>query len=323
MQIRKAVITAAGRGVRLYPASDSVQKGMFPFIDRDGINKPVIQIIAEEALESGIEEICVVCVPGDEERYRDGFQLLRENLLTAYRGADWAREQDDRLSNLMRRLHFAVQQEAGGYGDAVYRAREFIGNEPFLLLLGDHLYISHTKDARCAQQLIGLAQQEKCPVSAVHATREHLVTHYGTVGGKRLPDRAGVYQIERILEKPSISQAELELQVPGLRAGHYLCFFGMHVLSPAVFFILESQINAGLRQQGQLQLTPALEQLARAEKYLALEVTGTRYDIGRRFGLLQSQLALALNGCDRDEVLTLVINLLAETGRRENRDTED
>ena len=210
MQIRKAVITAAGRGVRLYPAADSVQKAMLPFIDRDGLNKPAIQIIAEEALDSGIEEVCVVCAPGDEQRYRDGFEMLRRNLTEAHRGTEWAGKQAERIANLLRRLHFAVQAEAGGYGDAVAQARVFTGGEPFLLLLGDHLYVSNLSGKRCAEQLIEVAIRESCAVSAVHATREHLVGHYGTVGGVRVPGSQGLYQVERILEKPSLSQAEVE-----------------------------------------------------------------------------------------------------------------
>ena len=266
MQIRKAVITAAGRGVRLYPAADSVQKAMLPFIDRDGLNKPAIQIIAEEALDSGIEEICVVCAPGDEQRYRDGFGMLRRNLTEAHRGADWARKQADRIANLLRRLQFAVQPEASGYGDALAQARAFTAGEPFLLLLGDHLYVSNLPDKRCAGQLIEVACRESCAVSAVHATREHLVGYYGTVGGTRVAGTQGLYQVERILEKPSLSQAELEVQVAGLRAGHYLCFFGMHVLTPAIFDILEEDAAALDDPRAQLQLTPALERLARTEK---------------------------------------------------------
>lgn len=316
MRIRKAVITAAGRGVRLYPASDTVQKAMFPFLDRDGINKPAIQIIAEEALESGIEEICVVCAPGDEARYRESFDALRNNLLAAYAGVDWARQQEERLANLLRRLHFSPQEEPLGYGHAVYSSRKFVGDEPFLLLLGDHLYISHIKDKRSAQQLIDLAVAEGCAVAAVQSTPEHLVRHYGTLSGRRLSQHSSVYQIERILEKPSLSAAETEVPTPGLRAGHYLCFFGMHVLTPAIFQILEEAMNPREGRKVEYQLTPALQELARREKYLALEVRGSRHDIGAAFGLMRTQMALSLAGRDREQVLTVLVETLAESHRR-------
>ncbi|MBM3290385.1 MAG: nucleotidyl transferase, partial [Candidatus Hydrogenedentes bacterium] len=286
MQIRKAVITAAARGARLYPAADTVQKGMLPLVDRDGLTKPVIQIIAEEAIESGIEEIVVVCAPGDDAHYRRHFHSLRENLLDAYRGAEWARLQAEKIADLERRIRFAVQDEPLGYGHAVYCARAYVGDGPFLLLLGDHLYVSQIEGKRCVQQLIDLAQREDCAVAAVQATREHLVGRYGTLTGRRQQGLPGVYQIDRIIEKPSLSQAELELHTPGLRIGHYLCFFGMYVLTPALFAVLDEALHA-TADKHDVALTPALQELAHRERFLALELKGTRYDIGAKFGLLQ------------------------------------
>src|SRR5947199_932182 len=131
VQITKAVITAAGRGARQYPASDTVQKAMLPLVDRDGLTKPVLQIIAEEAIESGIEAICVVCAPGDEAVYRDRFRQYAAYLRSA-KEFDWATEQARRFVELEQRLHFAVQPEPEGYGHAVWCARAFAGAEPFL-----------------------------------------------------------------------------------------------------------------------------------------------------------------------------------------------
>ncbi len=321
MQVKKAVITAAGRGGRMYPAASPVQRAMLPIADRDGITKPAIQIIAEEALESGIEEVCVVCAPGDEDQYRSRFVSLRENLLEAHRGVAWAMDQAKRIEHLSRRLKFAVQREPRGYGHAVSMAREFVGGDSFLLLLSDHLYLSHRSGHRCAAQLIEAAGREACSVAAVKPTREHLIGRYGTVSGRRVPDTPNLYQIERIIEKPSLSRAELELPTPGLRAGYYLCFFGMHVLAPAIFDILDEQLAAASASVD-VQLTPALDQLARQERYLALEVQGSRYDIGAQFGLLQAEIALALAGPKHDEVLTAIVELLAETRDRRNAEQD-
>jgi UTP--glucose-1-phosphate uridylyltransferase len=302
VQITKAVITAAGRGARQYPASDTVQKAMMPLVDRDGLTKPVLQIIAEEALESGIEEICVISAPGDEAVYRQHFRSYAANLRSAFKGVNWAEEQARRLVDLEQRLRFAIQPEPDGYGHAVWCARSFAGGQPILLLLGDHLYIS--KDARrCARQLLDLAGAEGYAVSAVQATREHLIHHYGTLTGKRLPDRPDVYVIEEIIEKPNPTLAELRLQVPGLRAGHYLCFFGMHVLTPAVFDLLDDLVARDVRESGQIQLTSALNALARREKYLALETRGARHNIGVKYGVVDAQIALALAGVDRERML--------------------
>ncbi len=314
MIIRKAVITAAGRGARLYPVADTVHKAMLPLMDRDGLTKPVIQIIIEEALESGIEEICIVCAPGDEEHYRAHLSRLRNTYATGYPGEDWARNQAEGIDNILKRVSFAVQDKPLGYGHAVYCAREFVGEEWFLLLLGDHLYISDNPGQRCAQQLIQLAVQENCAVAAVNPTRENLVRHYGTLSGKRVSGMHGVYEIEKVIEKPSLSLAEVELQTPGLRSGHYLCLFGMHVLPHRIFSLLEKDL-AGEVTAGACQLTPALQELARSEKYLAAELHGRRYDIGVKFGLMLAQIALGMAGRERDSMLTEIVELMADQGR--------
>lgn len=314
MRIKKAVITAAARGERLYPVADTVQKAMLPVVDIDGLHKPVIQIICEEAFASGIEEICVVCAPGDGPRYQEVFASLRDNLLKSYKGVQWAREEADKIDHLTSRVQFVEQTEPLGYGHAVYCARNFVNNEPFLLLLGDYLYVSNQRDQRCAAQLIQMALQENCSVSAVNPTIEHQIGRYGTITGKHLLNQPGVYQIDKIIEKPSLSVAELELQTPGLRMGYYLCFFGMHVLMPAVFDILEKHLNTG---ETNIQLTPALQELAGTDKYLALEVKGNRYDLSKKFGMLQAQIALGLAGQAHDETLTTLVELLAEANLRQ------
>jgi UTP--glucose-1-phosphate uridylyltransferase len=309
MKIKKAVITAAARGERLYPVADTVQKAMLPVVDVDGLHKPVIQIIAEEAFASGIEEICVICAPGDAPRYQEAFASLRDNLLKSYKDVQWAREEADKIEQLTSRMQFVEQQEPLGYGHAVHCARSFVGQEPFLLLLGDYLYVSNLPGKRCTAQLLELAGQEACSVSAVNPTSEHQISNYGTLTGRHVPNQAGVYQIERIIEKPSLSTAELELQTQGLRQGYYLCFFGMHVLQPEVFELLEKRLASS---NGNLQLTPVLQELAETEKYLALEVKGNRYDLSKKFGMLQAQLALGLAGEAKEETLTTLVGVMAE-----------
>jgi len=306
VQITKAVITAAGRGARQYPASDTVHKAMLPLVDRDGLTKPVLQIIAEEALESGIEQICVVTAPGDEAVYRNHFRNYAANLRSTYKGVDWAEDQARRFVDLDQRLLFAVQPEPEGYGHAVWCARSFVRDEPFLLLLSDHLYIS-SETRRCARQVIELAASENCAVSAVQATREHLIHQYGTLTGRRVPEHPEIYAIDEIVEKPNPTLAELRLQVPGLRAGHYLCFFGMHVLTPVVFELLDDLVRDNVRELGLIQLTTALNALARQERYLALETRGSRFNLGVKFGVVEAQIALAMAGVDRELILALML----------------
>jgi len=143
----------------------------------------------------------------------------------------------------------------------------------------------------------------------VQPMRESRLRRYGAVGGQRVAGRQDLYRIDTVIEKPTPTEAEQRLVVPGLRAGHYLCFFGMHVLTPTVMDLLgEALAKPG---GGVVTLSDALAELAAREQYLALERPGWRYDIGARYGLFTAQLALALNGQDRDEVLTQLVELLA------------
>jgi UTP--glucose-1-phosphate uridylyltransferase len=144
----------------------------------------------------------------------------------------------------------------------------------------------------------------------VHATRESLLPYYGVIGGRRVSGRSDLYRVETVIEKPTPTEAEQRLIVPGLRAGRYLCFFGMHVLTPAIFDILEQHIAAA-GEHGGVTLSAALAELAQREQYLALEIQDWRYDVGVKYGLLTAQLALALSGQDRDEVLSKLLELLA------------
>ncbi|MEM1123163.1 MAG: sugar phosphate nucleotidyltransferase [Bacteroidota bacterium] len=315
MQIKKAVITAAARGGRLYPVGDTVQKAMLPIADLDGIHKPVLQIIAEEAFESGIEEICIICAPGDENRYRLAFQTLSDNLLEAFGQIDWAKNQADKIDQLLKKLTFVVQEETLGYGHAVLCAKDFVNKDPFILMLGDHLYLADNQQLRCAAQVLQIASQESCSVSAVNATPEHLIHQYGTINGRYYGTHQGLYEIDRIIEKPALSQAELELSIPGQRAGYYLCFFGMHVLQSTVFAMLE-RYQSTLSEGADIQLTPALEMLAKEGKYLALEVKGRRFNLGTDLGWLEAQISFGLEGVNSEALLSSMVNQLAEARLR-------
>ena len=146
----------------------------------------------------------------------------------------------------------------------------------------------------------------------MQATHESKLPYYGTVGARRLQGRAGLYQVDQVVEKPTPTVAEQKLIVPGLRAGHYLCFFGMHVLTPGVMNLLDEMVQQAA-SAGPVHLSSALARTAERERYLAAQLEGRRYDMGVQYGLLTAQLALALSGPDRDEVLTHLIELLAQT----------
>jgi UTP--glucose-1-phosphate uridylyltransferase len=315
MRVRKAVITAAGRGTRQYPASTTVQKEMFPLVDVDGVTKPTLQIIVEEAFEAGIEEICIVTAPGDEELYRQHFRSLSTELLPAFAGKSWALRESEQLARLERTLRYVTQSSPEGYGHAVYCARDWVGDEAFLLLLGDHVYISTDPTGRrCARQLVDEFQWAGQPIASVKRTSERLLHLFGTVRGEPLTDRAGVYRIAAVAEKPDVAYAERELRTPSLDTGEYLCFFGMHVLTPTIFDYLGYCIKHELRERGEFQLTSALAMLAEGETYLAFEARGERYDMGIPSGLVETQLALALHSPMREEIVASVTHILAAQG---------
>jgi UTP--glucose-1-phosphate uridylyltransferase len=312
MKVRKAVITAAGRGTRQYPASTAVQKEMFPLVDRDGLTKPIIQIIGEEAIDSGIEEICIVTAPGEEGLYRDYFRRLDDPMLQNFQGKDWAILQSEKLAAFGRRLRFAEQRSPEGFGHAVFQARSFVGDEPFLLLLGDHVYISDTKD-RCARQLIRAFEQLSLDaVTAVQPTLEKLLYLFGVIRGAPLDAGRGIYTAERIVEKPTVETARETLATPGIPAGNYLAHFGMHVFSPRIFDALEYLIENNIREKGEFQLTATQENLRRQSgRYACLVTQGQRYDTGVPYGLMETQLALALNGIHRTEICEAIARILA------------
>src|SRR5882757_1277380 len=312
-KVRKAVITAAGKGTRQYPASTAVQKEMFPLVDRDGLTKPVIQIIGEEAIDSGIEQICIITQPGEEKQYRDYFKRLDDNMVKSFRGKDWAILESEKLQAFGERLSFAEQSTPDGFGHAVFQAKKFADNEPFLLLLGDHVYISDIKD-RCARQLIRIFEQYMLDaVTGVQPTIERQLHLFGVIRGQPVEPAKGIYKAELIIEKPSIEVAREQLATGGLPSGNFLAHFGMHVFSPQIFDSLEYLIKNNIREKNEIQLTAAQEHLRQQAhgKYWAVVTQGQRYDTGIPYGLMETQLALALTGVHRTDICEAIARILA------------
>ena len=275
VKVSKAVITAAGKSQRTLPLQT--------LVDRDGVTKSALAILAEEITAAGVSEIAVIVCPGDE---------------AAYAAA---------AGPLARQMRFIPQDQPLGYGHAVHCAAAFTAGDPFLLMVGDHLYTSRCGQS-CTAQLLANAAADKCAVSAVQATHESKLQFYGCIGGRRVPGSDRLYEVETVVEKPSPTEAEQKLVVPGLRTGNYLCFLGMHVLTPTVMEILGRQLTTG-----PADLSLALAELAGRERYLAHELLGMRHDIDRHYGLFATQLALGLVGKDRDEVLSLLVELLVQS----------
>ena len=303
MRIRKALITAAGKGTRQYPATQAIQKELIPLVDRDGITKPTLQIIIEEALDSGIEEIGVVTAPEDEQAFHDFFQAMDDSMRRRFACKPWGLEVSDRLAKIGERLTTIPQPTPEGYGHAVWCAKDWVGGDPFLLLLGDHVYVSR-EERPSMRQVLDAAARYGQPVFAVQRTPESRLHLYGTVGAEPLGDEPGMYRITRVEEKPTLELARANLRVPGLPEDQYLCFFGMHALPASIFDCLHELVAADRREGGEIQFAAAQAMFAKRVPTIAFEVNGARYDMGMPLGLLETQIALALNGKFAAEVKT-------------------
>jgi UTP--glucose-1-phosphate uridylyltransferase len=283
MTISKAVITAAGK--------DQTHLPLQTVVDRSGRARSALELVLAEVVSAGIEDIAIVVAPGEQDRY-----------LAA-------------AGSFASRLTFFIQHDPQGYGDAILRAQAFVGREMFLHLVGDHLYVSDHSQWSCAAQLVAVAQQEQCSVSAIQPTHESKLRFFGAIGGTPVAHAEKLYEVTAIMEKPTPTQAEQSLIVAGQRSGYYLCFFGMHVLTPTIMDLLaeakSAVANTRTDASASLNLSDSLRKLIQREKYLAFQIQGQRFNIGETYGLLIAQMALALSGPDRDRILVELIELLA------------
>ncbi len=276
-RVRKAVIPAAGFGTRLFPASKATKKELFPIIDRDGVAKPAILLIVEEALQAGIEEVIIIVQEHDlkdfESFFRTQITIENYNKLPAN-----FREYAQRILEIGRRVTFVIQDVQEGFGHAVYCAREAVGEEPFLLMLGDHLYRSNGQKS-CAQQLMEAYHKHGVSVVGLRRTPESQIANFGTVTGAWIEEGV-LLNITEMVEKPTVDYARHNLNVPGLPEGEYLTFFGQYIIKPLIFKYLEEHIRNNVRERGEFQLTSALDRLRQEDGFLGLIIDGQRYDIG-------------------------------------------
>ena len=276
-QIRKAVIPAARFGTRLFPATKATKKELFPIINQDGIAKPTILLIVEEALEAGLEEVIIIVQEGDLEDFRSFFstQVSIENYNKL---PPHFQEYAQNLLEIGRRITFITQQTQQGFGHTIYCAREAIGDEPFLLMLGDHLYRSSDGNS-CAKQLLDAYKMHGINVLGLRRTPENQIENFGTVAGVWI-DEERLLNITEFAEKPTIDYARNNLLVPGLGSGEYLTVFGLYIIQPQIFEYLEEHIENNVRERGEFQLTSALDSLRRDAGFMGLIMEGRRYDIG-------------------------------------------
>ncbi|OOL13462.1 UTP--glucose-1-phosphate uridylyltransferase [Bacillus cereus] len=283
--VKKAIIPAAGLGTRFLPATKAMPKEMLPIVD-----KPTIQYIVEEAIESGIEDIIIVTGKGKraiEDHFDHSFEL-EQNLLEKGKHEILKKVQESSKIN----IHYIRQKEPKGLGHAVWCARKFIGNEPFAVLLGDDIVQAETP---CLRQLMDQYEATQSSVIGVQTVPETETHRYGIIDP--LAQKGRSYQVSQFVEKPDKGTAPSNLAI-----------MGRYVLTPEIFTFLENQqTGAG----GEIQLTDAIQRLNEIQRVFAYDFEGKRYDVGEKLGFIQTTIEMALQHDGlKNELLSYMEKLL-------------
>ena len=285
MSIKKAVIPAAGLGTRFLPATKAQPKEMLPIVD-----KPTIQYIVEEAVNSGIEEILIITGRNKKsiEDHFDKSVELEEELESSNK--DELLELVQGISN-MADIYYIRQKECKGLGHAISLARSFAGNEPFAVMLGDDIVDSNVP---CLKQLMNCYDKYNASVLGVQQVNKNDVSKYGIIDSIEIEDR--VYKVKNMVEKPKIEEAPSSIAI-----------LGRYILTPNIFDILD-RTKPG--KNGEIQLTDAIKELSKNEVIYAYNFEGKRYDIGDKFGFLQANVEYALKREDlKERLLPYILNI--------------
>ncbi|OIB03801.1 UTP--glucose-1-phosphate uridylyltransferase [Paenibacillus sp. LC231] len=292
-KVKKAIIPAAGLGTRFLPATKAMPKEMLPIVD-----KPTIQYIVEEAVASGIEDIIIVTGKGKrsiEDHFDHAFEL-EHNLFS--KGKFDLLDEVRRSSNVD--IHYIRQKEARGLGHAVWCARNFIGNEPFAVLLGDDIVQSKTP---CIQQLAQQFEQIQKSVIGVQNVPYEQTNRYGIVAPLERIDR--LYEVDYFVEKPPVGQAPSRLAI-----------MGRYILTPEIFGFLEDQEEGA---GGEIQLTDAIQRLNETQGVYAYDFEGIRYDVGEKLGFIMTTLDFALQNDELRKPLLQGMEAILERALEQNK----
>lgn len=286
VKIRKAIIPAAGLGTRFLPATKSQPKEMMPIVD-----KPALQYIVEEAVESGIEEILII-TGRNKSSIEDHFDKSIELELELEAKKKYELLNEVRCISEMINIHYIRQKEPKGLGHAVYCAKSFIGNEPFAVLLGDDIVYGKKP---CLKQLIEAYEVYRTSILGVQTVNTNDISKYGIIQGEYIKE--SIYKVNSLVEKPSIKNAPSNIAI-----------LGRYIITPSIFDILEN-IRPGLG--GEIQLTDALKELSTEESIFAIAFEGIRYDVGDKLGFLQATIDFALRREElREDFLSYLFEIL-------------
>ncbi|MFT8412150.1 MAG: UTP--glucose-1-phosphate uridylyltransferase GalU [Schleiferilactobacillus perolens] len=289
MKVRKAVIPAAGFGTRLLPATKAMAKEMFPIVD-----KPTIQFIVEEAKKSGIEDILIITGKGKRpiEDHFDSAPELEEQLRSQHK--DHLLKLEQETTNIGVNLYFIRQSYQRGLGDAVRLAKSFVANEPFVVMLGDDLAMS---DVPLTKQLMDDYEKTHASTLAVMRVPHDEVSKYGVINPTSEME-PGLYNVKNFVEKPPVDKAPSDLAI-----------IGRYLLNPEIFDLLDTQEPG---RGGEIQLTDAIDRLNKTQRVFAREFTGKRYDVGNKFGYVQTTIEYGLQHPEiKDELHAYLKKLVA------------
>lgn len=283
--VRKAVIPIAGLGTRHFPASHAVKKELFPVVGPDGIARALFHYHLLELEAAGIEEICIIVQPGEDQSVRAYLNGPDDAYLKRLAKYPALLREAEQMRGFAKRVSFAVQHQQEGYGHAVFQTKAFANGEMVLLGLGDHLFRGNGGLCGSHSPYRELADLAKVSggksVSAVNRITAEQLKGYGTIAGQRRAENPRLIDISLIIEKPAVAVAQEKLHVDGLPSATWLGWFGMHLLAPSIYDILGEMIRDNVRDNGEFQLTRAQEIQRQREGYLALEMTNAqRFDFG-------------------------------------------
>lgn len=279
--VKKAIIPVAGFGTRLYPASRTLKKDFFPIPDKDGLIKPVILILLEELVKSGIEEICIILGSKEErEDYRKYFEEpLQQDHFNKLNNDN--QRYENSIAEIGKKLKYVYQEEKRGFGHAVYQASQFASGEPVLLLLGDTIYRSSTNKP-CALQLIEQYEQYNKPLVAIHEIPLSEVSHYGILSGIWEDKDETILKVSKMEEKPKASYASEHLGVKCTDGQtKYLSVFGQYILTPDVFSQLQKDIISQSDPTKEIELTAAIDKVRENSGIMGVKLKGQMYDMGK------------------------------------------
>jgi UTP-glucose-1-phosphate uridylyltransferase/mevalonate kinase len=299
--VRKAIIPVAGFGTRLYPSTRCMKKDFFPIPCADGMVRPVILILLEELVQSGIEDICLV-LGSDEERklYMDFFERpLSDEHISKLNKEN--REYENRILDIGKRLHYVYQKEKRGFGHAVYQAAQLAHGEPVLLMLGDTLYQSNSNKP-CALQLIEAFERTNTLTLGLYPVNVNEVSHFGIMTGVWEDKKNTVLNVTALVEKPKSGYAEEFLGVRDSEGQKEYCsVFGQYILTPEVFSQLETDIaeaDANQERKGEIELTAALDKVRQRSGMYGIRLNGERFDMGNPAALVNTVATFAMGDID-------------------------